>query len=324
MNFKAFIALIVILLGMALLPCLGSGYAVMVFSKTAGFRHDSIPAGIAAIQQLGASNNFSVTATEDASVFTDAGLAPYQVVVFLNTSGDVLNQAQQDAFTRYIQAGRGYVGVHAASDTELTWAWYGALVGAYFTDHPAIQTATVRVEDTNNISTRFLPAAWVRTDEWYNLKPNPRTNDASIHVLARVDESTYSGGTMGTDHPISWYHAYDGGRSWYTAMGHATNHYSEPLFRGHLLGGIQYAAGAAASPAPTLTGLAVDGDGAFRFTFANPSSTQFNVFATDDLAVAPIDWVNLGPATQISNGVYGFTDTGAGNYSQRFYQLRSP
>ena len=150
---------------------------MLVFSKTAGFRHDSIPAGIAAIQQLGTQNNFTVDATEDAAEFTDANLARYKAVIWLSTTGDVLNADQQAAFERYIRAGGGYAGVHAASDTEYDWPWYGGLVGAYFTSHPAIQHGDGQVEDPAHPSTR--PAGgWNRTDEWYNFRTNPRGEGA--------------------------------------------------------------------------------------------------------------------------------------------------
>jgi type 1 glutamine amidotransferase len=234
-------------------PSGAEAYKVLVFSKTAGFRHDSIAAAVAAVKTLGTQNNFGVDATEDAAAFNDANLQNYKAVVFLLTSGDVLDANQQAAFERYIRAGRGYAGVHSASDTEMGWAWYGGLVGAYFQSHPAIQSATVRIEDRQHPSTAGLPDPWVRTDEWYNVQPNPRAN---VHVLARLDETTYTGGTMG-DHPIAWYHAYDGGRAWYTAGGHTSQSYSEPKFLEHLLGGIKYAAETPATAALTL--LAAEG-----------------------------------------------------------------
>jgi type 1 glutamine amidotransferase len=212
---------------------------VLVFSKTAGYRHASIPDGIAAIQRLGAANQFAVDASEDASLFNNATLAGYKAVIFLCTTGDVLDLTQMSAFQRYIEAGGGFVGIHSASDTEHHWPWYGHLVGAYFQSHPAIQPASVSIEDFTNPSTAFLRANWKRTDEWYNFATNPR---GSVHVLATVDENTYSGGTMGSDHPIAWCHLYDGGRAWYTAGGHTIQSYSEPLFQRHILGGIEYAA----------------------------------------------------------------------------------
>jgi type 1 glutamine amidotransferase len=225
---------------------IGAPFKVMVFSKTAAFRHSSITNGITAIRQLGTNNTFDVVASENGIDFNDTNLAQFAAVIFLSTTGDVLDAAQQSAFERYIRAGGGYVGVHAASDTEYSWPWYGGLVGAYFNGHPAVQKATVLVENFDHPSTRFLAEAWARTDEWYNFQSNPRSN---VRVLCRLDESSYSGGTMG-DHPIAWFHDYDGGRAWYTGGGHTPESFSEPLFRSHLLGGIRYAANALSNPPP--------------------------------------------------------------------------
>ena len=218
---------------------------VLVFSKTGGFRHDSIPQGIAAIQQLGAANGFTVSATEDAAQFTDANLANYDVVVFLSTTGEVLDDAQQAAFERFIQAGGGYAGIHAASDTEYSWPWYGELVGGYFRTHPpGTPTATVEIEDADEPSTTGLPASWTRVDEWYNFQhpTTPAVNGSStiadfsprarhVKVLATVDESTYGeedGNTADDDHPVAWCSRFDGGISWYTAMGHTQASFAEP------------------------------------------------------------------------------------------------
>ncbi|MEJ3750838.1 ThuA domain-containing protein [Actinomycetes bacterium KLBMP 9797] len=234
------LATIVAAVGFTTVPASAAAdFNVLIFSKTAGFRHDSIPAGITAIQQLGAQNNFTVETTEDAAQFTAANLARFQAVVWLSTTGDVLNASQQAAFEAYVRSGGGYVGIHAASDTEYDWPWYGNLVGAYFASHPANQNATVRIEDTSHPSTAGLPTAWSRFDEWYNYRTNPRSQ---VHVLATLDESTYTGGSMGGDHPIAWCRGYDGGRSWYTGMGHTNESYSEANFRTHLLGGVRYAA----------------------------------------------------------------------------------
>jgi cytochrome c len=217
-------------------------FKALVFSKTTGFRHDSIPEGIAAIQKLGQENNFTVDATEDSSVFTDENLAQYNVVVFLSTTGDPLGtQAEKDAFQRYIQHGGGFAGVHAASDSSYDWEWYGGLVGAYFKQHPAIQQATVKVEDPAHPSTKDLPSTWSRTDEWYDYQTDPR---GKVHVLTSLDEKTYSGGSMGFDHPNTWCQDYDGGRSWYTGLGHTKESFVEPNFLKLLLGGIETAAGA--------------------------------------------------------------------------------
>jgi type 1 glutamine amidotransferase len=219
----------------------GPAFAVLVFTKTAGFRYDSIPAGVAAIKALGEQHRFHVDASEEAAVFTDAGLARYQVVVFLNTTGDVLDAEEQAAFERFIRRGGGFVGIHAATDTEYDWPWYGQLVGTYFASHPAIQTATLQVVDATHASTRHLPRRWTRRDEWYNFRADPSPR---VRVLIAIDETTYAGGAMGANHPIAWCQTYDGGRAWYTAMGHTAASYQEPLFLGHLWGGISWAAGA--------------------------------------------------------------------------------
>jgi cytochrome c len=219
-------------------------FNVLVFSKTAGFRHDSIPDGIAAIRKLGENHHFTIDSTEDAAAFTSEKLAQYECIVFLSTTGDVLNEEQQRAFEHYIQAGGGYAGIHAASDTEYDWPWYGRLVGSYFSGHPAIQDATILVADRAHPSTRHLPERWQRHDEWYNYKSNPRDR---VHVLATLDETSYQGGTMGSDHPIAWWHEFDGGRAWYTGGGHTKESFSEPDFLQHLLGGIRWAAGVADS-----------------------------------------------------------------------------
>lgn len=212
---------------------------VLVFTKTAGFRHASIPAGIKAIQKLGQENGFDVDTTENASRFTEDSLQQYAAVIFLNTTGDVLNNFQEADFERYIQAGGGFVGIHAATDTEYDWGWYGRLVGAYFDNHPpGVHKATLTVKDKNFAATKGLPDKWEHTDEWYNFK-NVNKN---THVLITVDEKTYQGGTMG-DHPISWYHEYDGGRAFYTELGHTDESYTEANYLKHILGGIQYAIG---------------------------------------------------------------------------------
>jgi uncharacterized protein len=217
----------------------GGARMILVFAKTTGYRHASIKDGLAAIRKLAAEHQVGVDYTEDASLFTDANLARYKAVVFLSTSGTLFDDEQRAAFERYIHAGGGYVGIHSASDTEYEWPWYGQLVGAYFKNHPHIQQATLNVEDHQHISTAMLPQHWVRTDEWYNFRSNPRNH---VHVLITLDESSYQGGNMGADHPISWYHDFDGGRAWYTGMGHTSATYQEPLFLQYLWGGIAYAA----------------------------------------------------------------------------------
>ncbi|MFE7972639.1 ThuA domain-containing protein [Streptomyces shenzhenensis] len=239
------------------------GKRVLVFSKTAGFRHDSIPEGITAVRELGTDGGFAVDATEDAGAFTAKNLRRYDAVVFLSTTGDVLDAAQQRAFEGYIRQGGGYVGVHAAADTEYDWAFYGGLAGAYFQSHPAIQPATVDVEDRGHPATSDLAQIWDRTDEWYNYRSNPRER---AHVLASLDESSYTGGTMNGDHPIAWCQDYQGGRAFYTGGGHTKESYAEPAFRQHLLGGIRWVIGDAQADCrpengyrPLFDGTSLDG-----------------------------------------------------------------
>jgi glucose/arabinose dehydrogenase len=276
-------------------------YDVLFFHKTTGFRHDSIPSAIAAVEKLGQDNGFAVTETQDASVFTDQGLAPYEAIVFFTDGEKTLGAAQRQAFERYIQRGGGFVGLHSASNTDKTdWPWWSDLMGGgFFKSHPSgadqFQEATVRIEDPAHPSTADLPAEWVRRDEWYNFTANPR---GKVHVLATLDESTYNPGpdAMGEDHPIAWCSAFDGGRTWYSALGHNPEHYDEPLLRRHILGGIQWAAGAAeGSCGEPREGI--------------PTEASFEKVALDDntanpmeLAVAPdgrVFYVELGGAVKL-------------------------
>ena len=210
---------------------------ILVFSKTDGFTHGSIPAGNEALIELGLDNGFEVDTTQSAEVFTEGDLASYAAVVFLNTTGDVLNKAQQGAFERYMEKGGGYVGIHSATDTEFDWEWYGKLVGAYFKDHPAVQEADLYIQNPNHPATEGLPEQWTITDEWYNF----RDIQKDIHVLITIDEDSYKGGGNGEWHPISWFKEHGKGRVFYTGLGHRPEIYQDPLFLKHLLGGISYA-----------------------------------------------------------------------------------
>jgi uncharacterized protein len=213
-----------------------SSDAVLVFSKTAGFRHQSIPVGRKAIFELGQKNNFRVDTTENASVFTYDNLRQYKTVVFLSTTGDILNAEQQAAFEQYIQKGGGFMGIHAAADTEYEWPWYNKLVGAYFLHHPKQQNADIDVWDKTHPATSFLPSRWRRFDEWYSYK----SIQPGIKVIATLDESSYQGGRNGRNHPFIWYHEFDGGRAFYTGGGHTDESYAEPLFMKHILEGIKW------------------------------------------------------------------------------------
>ncbi|MEU9351498.1 lectin [Streptomyces griseoloalbus] len=244
-------------------------YKILVFSRTAGFRHSSIDEGVTALRDLGAANNFTVDATEDPGTFTTANLAQYRAVVFLSTTGDVLGPGQQTAFEQYLGTGGGYVGIHAAADTEYDWPFYEGLAGALFHSHPAIQPATVKVEDRAHDATAHLGPTWQRTDEWYNYRTNPRT---TAHVLASLDESSYSGGSMSGDHPIAWCKDYAGGRAFYTGGGHTEESYTDPAFRRHLLGGIRWAAGTTKADCRPETGYTplFDGTGTTGWKQAGP------------------------------------------------------
>ncbi len=216
---------------------------VLVFSKTAGFRHQSIGAGKTALAKLAKEKGYGVNFTEDASMFNERNLKKYNAVVFLNTTGDILNNTEQAAFERYIQAGGGYVGIHAATDTEYDWPWYGQLAGAYFLDHPMtpsnVQNGKFIVTKKNHWATQGMPDSFERADEFYSFKDiSPK-----INVVLNIDEKSYIGGKNPDFHPMSWYQEFDGGRSFYTAMGHTDETYSDPLFLNHLSAGIHYAAG---------------------------------------------------------------------------------
>lgn len=224
-------------------------FRAALFTKTDGWHHDSINAGVTAVQQLAKLHDFEVFWTEDASrVFTDEQLKKYQVVIFLLTTGDVLNPDQQAAFERYLRAGGGFVGVHSASDTEYEWPWFTKMVGHMFHIHPAVQTATVEVKERNFPGMDRFAKRFLFTDEWYEFDA-PRTD--SLRYLLTVDEATFKpaanwgvkqGDGMGEFHPIAWYQEYDGGRAFYTALGHLPATYSDTDFLHHIYGGIYWAA----------------------------------------------------------------------------------
>jgi type 1 glutamine amidotransferase len=210
---------------------------LLVYSRTAGYRHDSIPAGIESLRQLSAQAGYAVDATEDPAVFTPGSLSSYAVVAFLSTSGDVLDDAGKDALRGFMAAGGAWLGIHGASTTEYNWPYFGGLAGAWFDKHPPEQTATMTVEDHGHPATSHLPATWTWHDEWYDFRVNPRPQ---VRVLLTVDEATYAGGAMGADHPIAWCHEYGGGRCFYTALGHAARAYAEPAFVRHLAGAVEW------------------------------------------------------------------------------------
>jgi type 1 glutamine amidotransferase len=212
---------------------------VLIFTKTMGYHHASIPDGVKAVQQLGMEHGFDTDTTSNSELFNANNLKKYKAIVFVSTTGDLFNEEQKAALINYMKSGGGYVGIHAAADAEYKWPWYNQLVGAWFESHPKQQQATIRVVDANDRSTKHLPTEWVRTDEWYNFK----NIQPDLHVLLTIDESTYEGGKNGAMHPMAWYHKVENGRSFYTELGHTTESYSDPKYLNHLLGGIEYAIG---------------------------------------------------------------------------------
>ncbi len=298
---------------------------VLVFSKTKGWRHDSIPAGIAALQKMATENNFTVVATEDASLFSDAQLSTFNAIVFLNTTLDVLDDSQQIAMERFIQAGGGFVGIHAAADTEWEgdWHWYRRLLGGVFKSHPNepsnVQNARVVLRDAHHPATEATPATFEIADEWYDY----RDFYEFTKVLLTVDEKTYRGGKHGDYHPITWYHDFDGGRSFYTGLGHSAETFSHPEFIKILLGGLKYAVGG--KPKLDYTKAAPEPNRFVKKTLVKNLSEPVNLsfFANGDALIAlrgggilVVDYktgeardagkIEIDPNTQIEFGLLGF------------------
>lgn len=241
------------------LPAGLNGKAILVFSKTNGFRDDGqIKAANAALSQLAAKRGWTSYVTENAAVFNPEQLQRFRAVVWNSVSGDVLTEDQRRAFRTWIEQGGGFVGLHGAGgDPKYAWKWYvDDLIGAQFIGHtmgPHYQRATMTVEDQNHPATRALGSTWVRTDEWYSFASNPRRK--GYHILATVDERTYhpwlkllpfGKGTdirMGADHPVIWYHCVENGRAFYSALGHDASTYSEPKHLQMIAGAISWAAG---------------------------------------------------------------------------------
>jgi type 1 glutamine amidotransferase len=210
---------------------------VLIFSKTNGYHHTSIPLGIEAIKKLGEENGFAVDTTTDSLSFTMKNLKKYAAIIFLNPTLTVLGTEQEEAFKQYIENGGGFVGIHSATDCEYDWPWYNQLVGAYFKSHPAQQEAKLIIVDKNFPATAGMPDTWARKDEWYNF----RNLNPDVTVLIKIDESSYKGGENGNNHPMAWYHNFDGGRAFYTELGHTNESYADPIYLKHLLGGIEWA-----------------------------------------------------------------------------------
>ncbi|KAJ3716004.1 class I glutamine amidotransferase-like protein [Lentinula raphanica] len=224
---------------------------VLIYSATADFRHDSIPTAIQALQSQGSSFGIQFENTEDKSQFTDQNLAQYDALLFLDNTGEVLDDGGKTAFQNYLNLGGNFVGIHAASDCLRNTTFYGHEVGAFFDYHPALQNATVDVIDASHPSTSMLPAQWHVQDEMYNFKSDPRAIGATV-ILSANESSYVDTGTrqdQGTPHPTAWFQergaGVDGngtaGRSFYTSLGHLNETWQDDLFLAHVFGGITWA-----------------------------------------------------------------------------------
>jgi type 1 glutamine amidotransferase len=223
-------------------------FNVLLFTMTQGFHHQSQLEGVAAMREMGKKHFFNVDWQEDPSVFNDENLKKFQVIIFLSTTGDLFKPEQKAAMERFIKSGKGFVGIHSASDTEYSWEWYTKLVGHSFHIHPTIQTAELQVLDRKFPGLERMPDRLLWTEEWYEFGPE---NTKGLNYILAVDEKTFDpkvnwgskkGEGMGKFHPVAWYHNYDGGRSFYTALGHTPAHYSDSFYLEHVYGGIYWAA----------------------------------------------------------------------------------
>ncbi len=213
--------------------------SILIFSKTNGWRHKSIKAGIVAIKKLGQKNNWKVDATEDSLKFNLKYLKKYNAIVFLNTTGNILNENQQQDFKQYLNEGGGFVGIHSATDTELSWPFFAEMIGAQFKNHPPQQKATIIVNKNNkHDATKHYNNTFQKFDEWYNFR---KPVAAHVNVLLELDETSYNGQKMNTKHPIAWYHTYEGARVFYTGMGHTKETFINTDFLQHLKEGILWA-----------------------------------------------------------------------------------
>lgn len=242
------------LLALALLSCVPMAsaqqgkFSVMVYTSPDHWHDQALPTALTQLETMAEAHFFDLTWTQAETSFTDDNLRKHAVVVFLNASGERLSSAQWQSFRRFIRKGGGFVGIHAAAVCAEREEWYRKLIGRVFTGHPEKQTAVMTVRDEGFPATMHLPRRWVWTDEWYEFGP---ALTEELRVLLTVDETTYFArrttdqgevGGMGADHPVAWYQEYDGGRSFYTALGHLRVHYSDPWFVRHIYGGIYWAA----------------------------------------------------------------------------------
>ena len=212
-----------------------STFSVLVITETKGWVHDSIESGLKLIQNIGSKNNFNVYHSDNSSVITYKNLKSFKTIIFLNTTEEILTDVEQKVMESFIKSGKGFVGVHAAADTEYNWQWYGKLVGAYYRNHPEVMNG--KILTINHKISNHLDSEWEIEDEWYNFD----YVNYDINILLNLDEESYIGGEHPDYHPITWYHEYDGGRSFYTGLGHTKEVYDDERFIKLLEKGILYA-----------------------------------------------------------------------------------
>lgn len=217
---------------------------ILIYTRNGeGYVHENIGASVAALEKICTEEGYATEVSEVPGVFTPENLERFDAIIFTNTNNEGFDtDGQREAFQEYIRKGGGFMAIHSASGSEREWPWYWALVGGKFLRHPAYQEFDVLVTDTTHLSTSHLPRRWRVSDECYfSNQLNP-----DIHVLLSVDLTTiedegkleYPGETFGQQFPLCWCHTFDGGREWYTALGHDSAFYSDPLFVEHLRGGL--------------------------------------------------------------------------------------
>jgi type 1 glutamine amidotransferase len=219
---------------------------VLLFTKNGkGYVHENIPASIAAIQKLGNDYKFKVDTTTNSALFTEDNLKKYDVLIFSNTNNDVFDTEQEKvAFMRYIQAGGGFMGIHSASGTERNWTWFKLMLGATFLRHPPFQPFTVHVLDPKHPAVKNLPVKWDTKDEFYLFREfNPAIKVlifSDLSVIKESNQKTVTPDVFGNRYPSVWCQEFDGGRTWYSALGHDRNDYSNPVYLAHIIEGLKW------------------------------------------------------------------------------------
>jgi len=223
---------------------------IAMITKTIEFRHDNIPVAVDALQKLASENNWNLMHTEDSTWFSADNLENQDLIIFLQTTGDIFDENQQQAIQSFVENGGGLLTIHTGTVTENNWPWYMEMMGAKFAGHPPVQSGKLIIENHDHPATSFLnDSVWIIEDEWYSFDRNPR---ADVDVLISIDESSYDvddnkwfegvNQRMG-DHPLVWHRDAGKGRIFQTALGHPQEHYADPLFLKHIHGAIKWTGG---------------------------------------------------------------------------------